>query len=183
VEPVADEQARRALGSAYGVGAGDRLRRTLAVPAAALKSSSLALARSSSSRVSIRVTSTLFRVRATRSRTHSRVATSPLTADGSRAAAVAVAAIGGATTIAAASHGGDDRERPITGDALNKASAVALAHTGSGAVTGSEVGDEDGYYEVEVTLADGRQVDVHLDRDFNLLNTRADQERPDDGSP
>jgi hypothetical protein len=99
------------------------------------------------------------------------------------AAAVAVAAIGGATTIAAASYGGDDSERPITGDALNKASAVALAHTCSGAVTGSEVGDEDGYYEVEVTLADGRQVDVHLDRDFNLLNTRADQERPDDGSP
>jgi hypothetical protein len=98
------------------------------------------------------------------------------------AAAVAVAALGGATTIAAAS-GGDDNERPITGDALSKASAVALAHTGSGAVTGTEVGDEDGYYEVEVTLADGRQVDVHLDRAFNLLTTKADQERADDGNP
>jgi hypothetical protein len=98
------------------------------------------------------------------------------------AAAVAVTAIGGATTIAAA-NGGDDNERPITGAALSKASAAALAHTGSGAVTGTEVGDEDGYYEVEVTLADGRQVDVHLDRDFNLLTTKADQERPDDGNP
>jgi uncharacterized membrane protein YkoI len=98
------------------------------------------------------------------------------------AAAVAVAAVGGGTTIAAAT-GGDDAEQPITGDALRRASAVALAHTGSGAVTDTEVGDEDGYYEVEVTLADGRQVDVHLDRDFSLLATKADQERPDDGSP
>jgi hypothetical protein len=98
------------------------------------------------------------------------------------AAALVVAAIGGGTTIAAAT-GGDDSEQPITGDALNKASAVALAHTGSGTVTGTEVGDEDGYYEVEVTLADGRQVDVHLDRSFNVLNSKADQEYPDDGSP
>lgn len=92
------------------------------------------------------------------------------------AAAVAVTAIGGATTIAAA-NGGDDNERPITGEALNKASAAALAHTGSGAVTGTEVGDEDGYYEVEVTRDDGGQVDVHLDRAFNVLGSKADRER------
>ena len=98
------------------------------------------------------------------------------------AAAVVVAAIAGGTSIAAAT-GGDDSEQPITGDALIKASAVALAHTRSGAVTDTEAGDEDGYYEVEITLADGRQVDVHLDHDFNLLNTRADQEHPDDPSP
>ena len=98
------------------------------------------------------------------------------------AAAVVVAAVGAGTSFAAAT-GGDDSEQPITGDALTKASAAALAHTGSGAVTGTEVGDEDGYYEVEVTLADGRQVDVHLDRDFHLLSTKADQEHPDDGSP
>ena len=96
------------------------------------------------------------------------------------AAAVAIAAIGG--SIAAAT-GDDDRDQPITGEALGRASAAALAHTAGGAVTGTEVGDEDGYYEVEVTLADGRQVDVHLDRAFRVLDSRADEERADDAGP
>ena len=30
-------------------------------------------------------------------------------------------------------------------------------------MTGTEVGDEESYYEIEVTLDDGRQVDVQLD--------------------
>lgn len=58
---------------------------------------------------------------------------------------------------------------PITGTALEQASAVALAHVGQGRVTGTEVGDEEGYYEVEITLENGRQVDVHLDETFNVL--------------
>lgn len=91
------------------------------------------------------------------------------------AAAVAAAVIGGGTGIAAAT-GGDDHDQAITGDALTRASAVAIAHTGGGRVTGSEVGDEEGYYEVEVTLPDGRQVDVHLGRDFRVLTTKADQD-------
>jgi hypothetical protein len=95
------------------------------------------------------------------------------------AAAAAVAAVGGGTGIALAG-GGDDGESPITGDALTRASAAALAHTRGGTVTDTEVGDEDGFYEVEVTLADGRQVDVHLDRDFRILGTKADREHPDD---
>ena len=32
---------------------------------------------------------------------------------------------------------------------------------------------------VEVTREDGSQVDVHLDRDFNVLSSPADQESPD----
>jgi len=91
------------------------------------------------------------------------------------AAAVAIAAIGGGTGIAAAT-GGDDHGQPITGDALTRASAVAIAHAGGGRVTGSEVGDEEGYYEVEVTLPDGHQVDVHLGRNFRVLTTNADQD-------
>lgn len=97
------------------------------------------------------------------------------------AAAVVVAAIAGGTGFAAAT--GDDREQPITGAALSKASTAAIAHTGGGTVSGTEVGDEEGYYEVEVTLADGRQVDVHLDRGFKVLGTKADQEHPDDAGP
>jgi hypothetical protein len=95
------------------------------------------------------------------------------------AAGVAIAAIGGGTGIAAA-PGGADHDQPITGDALTRASAVAIAHAGGGRVTGSEVGDEEGYYEVEVTLPDGRQVDVHLGRDFGVLTTKADQDTAGD---
>ena len=73
-------------------------------------------------------------------------------------AGVAFAAVvAGGAGIAAAGGGGDSAEgpdRPITGDALQKASAAALAETGGGRVTGTEVGDEESYYEVEVTRDD-----------------------------
>ena len=39
-----------------------------------------------------------------------------------------------------------------------------VTHTGEGKVTETEVGDEESYYEVEITLDDGSQVDVQLDR-------------------
>jgi hypothetical protein len=93
--------------------------------------------------------------------------------------ALAVAVIGGGTGIAIASGAGD-RETPITGPALTAASAAALRHTGGGRVTETEVGDEEGYYEVEVTRADGSLLDVHLDRDFHVLGTKADQDGPGD---
>ncbi|PZF82446.1 hypothetical protein C1I92_16600 [Jiangella anatolica] len=84
-------------------------------------------------------------------------------------------AAGGIATIGAAAGGDDDGgERPITGDALDRAAAAALEHTGGGAVTATELGDEEGYYEVEVTLDDGTQVDVHLDRDFAVLGDESD---------
>ena len=56
--------------------------------------------------------------------------------------AVGAAAVAIGTGIAAAQP--DDGEgTPITGDALTKASQAALAFTGGGTVTGSEVGDEE----------------------------------------
>jgi hypothetical protein len=63
---------------------------------------------------------------------------------------------------------------PIKGDALGQASAVALEYIGEGRVTGTEVGDEEGYYEVEITRENGRQVDVHLDEAFNVLGHEND---------
>ena len=63
---------------------------------------------------------------------------------------------------------------PITGNALDKASAAALAYIGEGRVTDSEVGDEEGYYEIEVTLNNGREADVHLDENFNVLSVEYD---------
>jgi hypothetical protein len=89
--------------------------------------------------------------------------------------ALTVALLGGGTGAAVAA-GGADNEAPITGAALQSASAAALAHTGGGRVTDTEVGDEDGHYEVEVTRDDGSQVDVHLDRGFKVLGTKADRE-------
>jgi len=91
---------------------------------------------------------------------------------------VALAAI--PTGIAIAAGAGGDSSKPITGNALARASAAALASAGDGKVTGTEVGDEDGYYEVEVTLEDGSQVDVHLDEGFNVLGSKVDTEQPDD---
>jgi uncharacterized membrane protein YkoI len=82
--------------------------------------------------------------------------------------------IGGGAGIAIATGVGDDDEAPINGVALEKATAAALAYTGGGTVTETEAGDEEGYYEVEVTLDDGTQIDVHLDQSFNVLGQESD---------
>ena len=89
----------------------------------------------------------------------------------------AVIAIAAAGATAAAAAGGDDdaAERAITGGALDRAEAAALADT-PGKVTETEVGDEESYYEVEVTRDDGSQVDVQLDRDFRVVGSEADGE-------
>jgi len=65
---------------------------------------------------------------------------------------------------------------PITGTALERASAVALEYIGEGRVTDTEVGDEEGYYEIEIRLDNGKEIDVHLDEDFNVLSTEMDDE-------
>jgi uncharacterized membrane protein YkoI len=90
--------------------------------------------------------------------------------------ALAALAIGGGASFGIASATSSDEERPITGAALDRASAAALVATGGGRVTETEVGDEDGFYEVEVTLDDGRQVDVHLRQDLTVLNQTPDLE-------
>ena len=69
----------------------------------------------------------------------------------------------------------EDADTPISDqDALERASQAALAwleteHGVTGEVTDSEVGDEESYYEIEVSLEDGRQVDVQLDEQFNVV--------------
>ncbi|HEU4912036.1 MAG TPA: PepSY domain-containing protein [Actinomycetes bacterium] len=87
------------------------------------------------------------------------------------AAGVVVVAAAGA---AVASTSGDDTDRPITGSALEQASAAALEHTGEGRVSDTEVGDEESYYEVEVTLDNGDEVDVQLDRSFAVVGDERD---------
>jgi uncharacterized membrane protein YkoI len=92
--------------------------------------------------------------------------------------AAAAAILGGATWAVAGGSDDDETQKSITGPALEKASAAALEHTGEGRVTETEVGDEESYYEVEVTLDDGSQVDVQLDADFHVVSDEAD----DDGA-
>ena len=94
------------------------------------------------------------------------------------AAVVAAIAAIGAGGVATAT--GDDDERPITGDALERASSAALDHVGEGRVTETEAGDEDSLYEVEVTLDDGSHVDVQLDEDFAVVSSTADEEDDED---
>lgn len=87
--------------------------------------------------------------------------------------AVGAAAVTVGTGIATAQP--DDGEgTPITGEALTKASEPALAFTGGGTVTGAEVGDEESLYEVEVTLGDGSQVDVQLDQNFVVVDSKTE---------
>jgi uncharacterized membrane protein YkoI len=96
-----------------------------------------------------------------------------------KTATLRVAVALAATTLAvtgAAAAGSDDAELPITGQALESASVAALAHTGGGRVTDTEVGDEESYYEVEVTLPDGGTVDVQLDAQFKVVDQVADSE-------
>ncbi len=96
----------------------------------------------------------------------------------SAAAAAAVVLGGGGAALAGSDD--DATEHPIEGSALQQAEDAALQVTGGGEVTGTEVGDEESYYEVEVTLDDGSQVDVQLDRDFQVVGTDGDHE--DDAS-
>src|SRR3989344_5078582 len=65
----------------------------------------------------------------------------------------------------------DETEVAISGNALDKASAAALAYIDEGRVTDSEIGDEEGYYEIEITLNNGEEVDVHLDESFKVIST------------
>ena len=90
------------------------------------------------------------------------------------AGVVAVAGLGGAA-VAGAVGDDDAGEKPITGAALEQASDAALAHTGGGEVTDTEVGDEESLYEVEVTK-DGNQTDVQLDADFQVVGDKADED-------
>jgi hypothetical protein len=93
-------------------------------------------------------------------------------------AGIAVLVVGGGIGIAIATGVGED-ETPLTGEALAKASAAALEYTHGGRVTDSEIGDEEGYYEVEVTMDDGREFDVHLDENFKVISAEADADDTD----
>ena len=95
------------------------------------------------------------------------------------ALALAMVVLAGAGVAYASGSGEDSSEPQATGPGIVKAKSIALDYTNGGQVTGTEVGDEEGYYEVEIIREDGSQVDVHLDRNYNVLSTPADHEGSD----
>lgn len=96
-------------------------------------------------------------------------------------AAASLVVLGGAGAAIAVNADDDDgADVAITGEALERASEAALGHLGEGRVTDTEVGDEEGYYEVEVTLDDGTEVDVHLSESFTVLTEERDQAGDED---
>lgn len=96
------------------------------------------------------------------------------------ASAVAVVVVVGGAGAALAGSDDDATDRPIDGPALEQATDAALAETGGGTVTETEVGDEESLYEVEVTLDNGDQVDVQLDEDFTVVGTKTESGADDD---
>lgn len=60
----------------------------------------------------------------------------------------------------------------LTGSTCARVANAALHETHGGRVVATEVGD-DGYYSVEVVLADGRQVEVDLDQHFEVPRRRS----------
>lgn len=96
---------------------------------------------------------------------------------------VAALALAGAVPLSGvAGAASGETDQPITGGALEKASEAALTYIGGGRVTGTEVGDEESYYEVEVTRDDGSQVDVQLDGSFGVVGSEDDSPDEDEQS-
>lgn len=85
-------------------------------------------------------------------------------------AVLAVLGIGGAVW---ANGSGDDE---LVGSQRDKVSQAAIEAVGGGTVTEAE--EDDGHYEVEVTRKDGTEVDLHLDKDYNVMSSKTDG--PDD---
>jgi hypothetical protein len=89
--------------------------------------------------------------------------------------ALALAVVGGTTGFAIANSGDD---QPLTGSALDKATAAGLAYTGGGTVVESEIRDHGAAYGVEIRKPGGSVVEVALDARFHVIGGTAD----DDGA-
>ncbi len=95
------------------------------------------------------------------------------------AAVAMLLALGGAGIAFA--NGGNTEEQ-VTGPDAEKAKSAAIAAVDGGSVTEVERDDGDGtgVFEVEVKRDDGSQVEVHLDRDLNVVGQEADEDGPND---
>jgi len=96
------------------------------------------------------------------------------------AAASALAA--GGVGAAIALGGGDDGDTQATGPGADRARSTALALFPGGTANAVERDGEDGAtWEVEITRADGKTVDVRLDARYRLVVIEGDTEDGDAG--
>ena len=95
-------------------------------------------------------------------------------------AVLAVILVAGAGGIAVATGAVGDDDQPLTGSTYDRAVEAALEHTGGGEVTETEAGDDGAAYGVEIRLPDGRQVEVNLDENFNVIGQEDDDDSDDD---
>ena len=96
---------------------------------------------------------------------------------------VILALVGTGAALAAVSGSGGssgDDDQPITGEALAKCTAAALAEHPGGTVTETEVGDDGAAYGVEIRLGDGSEIEVHLNDDCQVTGQEADDDGPND---
>lgn len=92
-------------------------------------------------------------------------------------AAGAVLALGAGGVGAATAFGGGDDDQQATGPAADRAREAALALFPGGRANSVERDSEDGAtWEVEVTRADGKTVDVRLDANYGLVVVEGDSE-------
>jgi uncharacterized membrane protein YkoI len=97
-------------------------------------------------------------------------------------AAVAVAALGGASVAAASVNPFDDdsitndsSQQPLNQTDRDKAVDAAMAKVGPGQVTDVERGDSSGSaYEVEIRKSDGSEVEVNVSPNFQVLDQSPD---------
>jgi len=85
--------------------------------------------------------------------------------------------VGGAGAVMATSA---EEDAPLTGESRDRAVASAKAHVGEGEVTDTEMGDDGAAYGVEILKADGKQVEVNLDKDYRVTGTEDDDDGPND---
>jgi hypothetical protein len=87
--------------------------------------------------------------------------------------ALAAGGVGAATAFG----GGDDGDEQATGPAADRATEAALALFPGGQANSVERDSEDGAtWEVEITRADGKTVDVRLDGGYGLVVVEGDSE-------
>ena len=91
--------------------------------------------------------------------------------------ALAVAVIAAGTGMGIAATNDDE---PLTGSTLDRAVDAALQETGGGTVVETEVGDGAAAYSVEIRFGDGRQVEVSLDENFDVIGSEEDDDGRND---
>jgi hypothetical protein len=95
---------------------------------------------------------------------------------------IAAGLVASAVGVGIAAGADDGSDAPLGGDALDRATAAALAHTGGGEVIETETGDGGAAYGVEIREEDGTVVEISLDADFRVIGSESDDDGAAEGT-